>query len=253
MKAVILAAGYATRLRPLTDSIPKQLLPVGGRPMVDWILEKIRDAGIEDVHLTTNGRFAADFERWASGNDVHVHDDGTMTNETRLGAIGNIEFVRREAALDDDLLVIAGDNLFDDDLADFIAFWRGKGEGSAVAVHDVGRLELATKYGIVDVDAEDRIASFVEKPEHPRSTLAATATYLYSRDHARLVRTYLDEGNPRDQPGNLVAWLYPRAPVYAYRFAGGWYDIGDPGQLLEADNRLWARAGLPLRSVYSVD
>lgn len=253
MKAIILAAGYATRLRPLTDTVPKQLLPVGGRPMVDWILEKIRDAGIEDVHLATNGRFAADFDRWAVGKDVHVHDDGTTSNETRLGAIGNIEFVRREAGLDDDLLVIAGDNLFDYALADLIAFWRGKGDGSAVAVYDVGDSELVKKYGVVDVDEDDRIVGFVEKPEEPQSTLAATATYLYSRAHARLVPTYLDEGNPPDQPGNLVAWLYRREPVYAYRLTGGWYDIGDPVQLLEADNRLRARAGLPLRDSYTLD
>jgi len=253
VKAVILAAGYATRLRPLTDAIPKQLLPVGGRPMLDWILEKIRDAGIEDVHLTTNGRFAADFERWAAGKDVHVHNDGTLTNETRLGAIGNIDFVRREASLDDDVLVIAGDNLFDSSLADFVGFWRGRGEASAVAVHDVGDVELATKYGIVDVDARDRVVGFVEKPAEPESTLAATAAYLYARAHLRLVPEYLAEGNPSDQPGNLVAWLYPRVPVYAYRFAGGWYDVGDPGQLLEADNRLRARDGLPLRELYSLD
>lgn len=252
MKAVILAAGYATRLRPLTDSIPKQLLPVGGRPMLDWILEKIHEAGIDDVHLTTNARFAADFERWAAGKDVHVHDDGTLTNETRLGAIGNIEFARREASIDDDVLVIAGDNLFDSPLSDFLAFWRGKG-GSAVAVHDVGDLELATQYGIVDVDADDRVTGFVEKPSEPPSTLAATAAYLYSREHLRLVPTYLAEGNPPDQPGNLVAWLYPRVPVYAYRFDGGWYDIGDPGQLLAADNRFRARIGLTHRDIYSVD
>ncbi len=253
MKAIILAAGYATRLRPLTDTIPKQLLPVGGRPMVDWILEKIRDAGIEDVHLATNGRFAADFDRWAVGKGVHVHDDGTTSNETRLGAIGNIEFVRREAGLDDDLLVIAGDNLFDYSLADLVAFWRRKADGSAVAVYDVGDLELVKKYGVVDVDEADRIVAFVEKPEEPQSTLAATATYLYSRGHARLVQTYLDEGNPPDQPGNLVAWLHRREPVYAYRLTGGWYDIGDPVQLLEADNRLRSRVGLPHRDVYTLD
>src|SRR5438105_2201222 len=151
MRALILAAGYATRLRPLTDRVPKQLLPVGGRPMVDWILDKLREAGIDEVHLATNGRFAADFERWAAGKDVRVHDDGTTSNETRLGAIGNLRFVRERAALDDDLLVVAGDNLFDYALADLVGFWRGKPRSSAVAVHDVGDHELARQYGIVDV------------------------------------------------------------------------------------------------------
>jgi glucose-1-phosphate thymidylyltransferase len=252
MKAIILAAGYATRLRPLTDTVPKQLLPVGGRPMVDWILDKLREAHVEEIHVATNHRFAADFDHWAAGKDVIVHDDGTTSNETRLGAIGNIRFVRDRAALDDDLLVVAGDNLFDYSLADYIAWWRGKDGASAVAVYDVGDLELIRKYSSVELDADDRIIGFVEKPESPQSTLAATATYLFAREHAALVDVYLDEGNPPDQPGNLVAWLHRRRPVYGYRFAGGWHDIGDPQQLLEADNRLRERSGLPARSEYSL-
>lgn len=252
MKALILAAGYATRLRPLTDTIPKQLLPVGGRPMIDWILDKLRETDVDAIHLATNGRFAADFERWADGKDVHVHDDGTTSNETRLGAIGNIRFVQERAGLDDDLLVIAGDNLFDFSLADYVAWWRGKQGASAVAVYDVGTVELARKYGVVDVDGSDRIVGFVEKPEDPPSTLAATATYLYAREHARLVDDYLREGNPPDQPGNYVAWLHRREPVYAYRFAGGWFDIGDHEQLLAADNRLRGRLGLEKRASYTL-
>jgi len=251
--ALILAAGYATRLRPLTDEVPKQLLPVGGRPMVDWILDKIRDAGIDDVHLVTNARFASDFHRWAAGKHVVVHDDGTMENEDRLGAIGDIRFVQQRAELDDELLVIAGDNLFDYALADLLDFWRAKGGQSAVAVHDVGDLELVRRYSVVELDADDRIVGFVEKPRRPQTTLAATATYLYSREHAKLIATYLDEGNPPDQPGHYVAWLHTRAPVYAYRFAGGWYDIGDAAQLLEADNMLRERAGLPARPEYALD
>jgi glucose-1-phosphate thymidylyltransferase len=246
MKALILAAGYATRLRPLTDSIPKQLLPVGGRPMVDWILDKIRETSADEVHLVTNARFAADFERWAQGKDVRVHNDGTTSNDDRLGAIGDIQFVD----LDDDALVVAGDNLFDYSLAEYEAYWRAK-DGSCVAVLDVGDPELAKKYGIVDVDADDRIVGFVEKPENPPTTLCATATYLYNREHVRQVATYLAEGNPPDQPGNYVAWLHKRAPVYAYRFQGDWYDIGDRDQLLEADNRMRRRSGLPERAEYS--
>jgi len=246
VKALILAAGYATRLRPLTDSIPKQLLPVGGRPMVDWIVDRIAETSADEIHLVTNARFAADFERWAERKDIRVHNDGTISNEDRLGAIGDIDFV----GLDDDLLAIAGDNLFDYSLADYESYWREK-RGSCVAVHDVGDRELAKQYGIVDVDGDDRITNFVEKPDAPPSTLAATATYLYRRQHAALVPAYLAEGNPPDQPGNFVAWLHRREPVYAYRFAGEWYDIGDQKQLLEADNRMRRREGLPERTVYS--
>jgi glucose-1-phosphate thymidylyltransferase len=249
VKALILAAGYATRLSPLTDNLPKQLLPVGGRPIVDWILDKIREAGIDDVHLVTNGRFAPLFAHWAARTGVQIHDDGTTSNETRLGAVGDIQFVN----LDDDLLVIAGDNLFDFSLADYVEFWRGKNGASAVAVYDVQDPELAKKYGIVAVDDDDRITAFVEKPDDPPSTLAATATYLYARSHVELVETYLAEGNNPDQPGNFVAWLHVREPVYAYRFGGGWYDIGDRDQLLAADNRLRAERGIPERGSYSVD
>jgi glucose-1-phosphate thymidylyltransferase len=221
--------------------------------MVDWILDKVRETGIADVHLVTNGRFAAQFTSWADGKDVVVHDDGTTSNDDRLGAIGDIRFVQERTDLDDDLLVIAGDNLFDYSLTGYADFWRNKKGASALAVHDVGDLDLARKYGIVSVDEDDRIVGFVEKPEDPPSTLAATATYLYAREHARLVPAYLDGGNPPDQPGNYVAWLHKREPVYAYRFDGGWYDIGDPEQLLAADNRMRERAGLPARDTYLLD
>ena len=246
MKALILAAGYATRLRPLTDSIPKQLLPVGGRPIEDWILDGIAETSAEEVHLVTNARFAEDFERWAQDKDVRIHNDDTTSNEDRLGAIGDIRFV----GLDDDLLVVAGDNLFDYSLADYERFWRAR-DGSCIAVLDIGDRELAKKYGIVEVDEDDRVVGFVEKPENPPSTLCATAMYLYERDHLRLIEQYLEEGNPPDQPGNYVAWLHRREPVYAYRFEGRWYDIGDATQLLEADNRMRRRCGLPERTEYS--
>jgi len=252
MKALILAAGYATRLRPLTDSIPKQLLPVGKRPMVDWILDRIAETSADEVHLVTNARFADDFARWAQGTGVRVHNDGTTTNEDRLGAIGDIRFVQERVDLDSDLLVIAGDNLFEYSLRDYVDFWRSKGDNASVlAVHDVGGRELAKQYGIVDVDEDDRVIGFVEKPEDPPTTLCATATYLYKREHAGLVPTYLQEGNPPDAPGNFVAWLHTREPVYAYRIPGEWYDIGDARQLLEADNRMRRRLGLPERAEYS--
>jgi glucose-1-phosphate thymidylyltransferase len=247
MKALILAAGYATRLRPLTDAMPKQLLPVGGRPMLDWILDRLWETSAEEIHLVTNARFAEDFTRWAEDKDVHVHNDGTTSNEDRLGAIGDIDFV----GLDDDLLVVAGDNLFDYSLAEYESYWLAHLGASCVAVIDVGDPELAKKYGIVDVDEDDRLIGFVEKPEDPPTTLCATATYLFDREHVRLIATYLAEGNPPDQPGNYVAWLHKRAPVYAYRFQGEWYDIGDRDQLLEADNCMRRSRGLPERAEYS--
>ena len=253
MKAIILAAGYATRLRPLTDTWAKELLPVGGRPIVDWIVERIQGMpSLDGVHLVTNARKAPAFRDWAAGKDVVVHDDGTSSNDDRLGAIGDLRFVIDRAGLEgDDLLVIAGDNLFEFSLADYAHFWRGLGVASAVAVRDVGSVRLAREYGIVELDADGRMTGFVEKPEQPPSTLAATATYMFHRAHVPLVDTYLTDGNPPDQPGRFVAWLYPREPVYGWRFDEEWYDIGDHSQLLEADNRLRVARGLEARDEYT--
>jgi glucose-1-phosphate thymidylyltransferase len=253
VRAIILAAGYATRLRPLTDTIPKQLLPVGGRPMLDWVCDRVAEV-TDSIELVTNARFADDFREWAGGRGgVTVHDDGTVSNEDRLGAIGDIAFVLERIGTDDDLLVVAGDNLFDSALGDFVEFTRGKGVASGVAVYDCGDLGLAAQYGIVDVDENDRITAFEEKPPAPKTTLVATAAYVYHREHVPLIARYLDEGNPPDQPGRLVAWLYRREPVYAYRFPGLWFDIGNPEQLLEADNHWRERAGLLPRETYSLD
>ena len=197
MKAIVLAAGYATRLRPLTDTWAKELLPVGGTPILTSIVESIQTvADVDEVHVVTNAHKAPAFVEWAQGRDVTVHDDGTSTNEDRLGAIGDMQFVIERAGIDDDLLVIAGDNLFEFDLSEFVRYWRSKGTASAIAVRDVGTRELAQRYGIVDLAEDGRVLDFVEKPEDPPSTLAATATYLYHRAHVPLVRTYLDDGNP---------------------------------------------------------
>ena len=255
MHAVVLAAGYATRLRPLTDQVAKPLLPLAGKPMLDYLADKVDEvAEVEVLHVVTNARFAPDFEAWArrrSGRlPVHVHDDGTSSNTDRLGAIGDLRFVIERAALDgEDLLVVAGDNLFEFSLPEYVGFWRSRG-GSAIGVHDVGDLGLARQYGVVELDDQDRVVSLVEKPQQPAGTLASIAVYLFSAEHAGLVHTYLEEGNAPDQPGRFVVWLYPRAPVYGYRFAGDWLDIGNRSQLLEADNRMRRRAGLPEQDEY---
>lgn len=256
MKAIILAGGYATRLRPLTNDLSKCLLPVGGRPMVDWILERIREVDeIDDVHLVTNSRFAPDFERWAASQEhLVVHDDGTSSNEDRLGAIGDVAFTLERAGIaDEDVLVVAGDNLFDYDLREYVAFWRDKGVASAVAVRDVGDLRLASQYGIVALDEDDRVLEFVEKPAEPKSTLAATATYIYHREHVPLVARFLAEGHPPDQSGSFFEWLRSHQPVYGFRFEGSWLDIGDHEQLLVADNLLRRAQGLPERDEYVLE
>jgi glucose-1-phosphate thymidylyltransferase len=253
MKALILAGGYATRLRPLTENHAKPLLPVAGRPMVDWIVERIAEVdAVDEVHVVTNAHFAPDFEKWARGR-VRVHDDGTSSNEDRLGAIGDIAFVAdREGWDGEDVLVIAGDNLFDFSLAEYVDFWRGK-DGSAIAVYEHPVRELVRQYSVVQLDPDERVVGFEEKPESPETNLISIATYIYHRAHLALLHAYLAEGNPPDQPGYFIAWLYTRAPVYGYRFSGEWLDIGDRTQLLEADNRYRRRLGLPERDQYLLD
>jgi glucose-1-phosphate thymidylyltransferase len=252
MKALILAAGYATRLRPLTNEWAKELLPVGGRPIIDWILDRVGEVVVaSDIHVVTNARKAPAFRAWAAGRPVTIHDDGTTSNEDRLGAIGDMQLVVERAGLDDDLLVIAGDNLFEFSLGGFVGFWRSRGIASAVAVRDVSSRELAMQYGIVDLGDDGRVNAFIEKPAEPPSTLAATATYIFHRSHVPLIAAYLREGNSTDQPGRFVAWLSDREPVFGWPFRASWYDIGNLDQLREADNRLRAAVGLPQRASYS--
>jgi glucose-1-phosphate thymidylyltransferase len=252
VKALLLAAGYAMRLRPLTEKTAKPLLPVGGRPMIDWILDSIEESGtVDGVHVVTNAVYAASFERWGAERGVVVWNDGTSSNDDRLGALGDIRFAIERGGLGEDgLLVIAADNLFEFSLVDYVDFWVEKG-GSALAVHRLADPSLASLYGVVELDRSERVVGMQEKPEHPRSDLVSTATYLFSREHLAVLERYLDDGNAPDPPGAFLAWLCEREPVYGFRFSESWLDIGDPQQLLEADNRYRAAAALPVREAYS--
>jgi glucose-1-phosphate thymidylyltransferase len=243
MKAVVLAAGYATRLYPLTLNQPKPLLEVGGRALLDWVLERLQAMGVDETIVVTNAKFTAHFEEWARDKkQVTVVNDGTASNDDRLGAIGDLGFVLDTLGLDDDLVVVAGDNLFLDDISGFAA--RGREVGAPViAVHDVGDLSLMREYNQVEVDDAGRVLFMEEKPERARTTLAAVALYYYPRASLPLVKQYLAEGNNPDQPGRLPEWLHTRTDVYTWQLPGGWYDIGSREQLEEADRLLTATSG----------
>ncbi|MGD0167399.1 MAG: nucleotidyltransferase family protein [Gaiellaceae bacterium] len=254
MKALVLAAGYATRLKPLTDETAKPLLALAGRAIVDYICDRIDDVEeVDELHVVSNARFAGSFERWAAARKgrlrAQVHDDGTRSNEERLGAIADVRFVVEEASLGgEDLLVVAGDNLFDFSLREQVEFWHSRsllaegGRASCVAVHRCPTSELLPLYGIVQLGKNDRILDFVEKPAHPASDLIATASYVYAGEHVALIDRYLAEGNSPDQPGNLLAWLYSREPVYGFVFDELWLDIGDHEQLRAADQLMRGRS-----------
>jgi glucose-1-phosphate thymidylyltransferase len=235
VKAIVLAAGYATRLYPLTLNQPKPLLPVGGRPMLDRLLESLAGVGADRTYVVTNAKFAPQFGEWATARpEVTVIDDGTTSEEDRLGAIGDIAFVLDEVGIDEDLVVVAGDNLFSDDLSEFGEVCRAR-NAPVLAVYDIGDLTQMSKYNAIETDDEGRITYFEEKPQHAASTLTGIALYFYPRRMLPLIRQYVAEGNNPDQPGRLVQWLYPRTAVYTWPVPGRWYDIGSAETLLEAD------------------
>ncbi len=236
MKAVILAGGYATRLYPLTRDRPKHLLEVDGRPLLELLLERLPLGELDAVYVVTNAKFADRFREWAESYpaDVIVLDDGTTSEEDRLGAIGDLQLVIESEGLDDDLIVAAGDSIFTERLDDFARFGRER-DAAAIAVYDVGDLEAMKQLSSIGVDADSRLVTFEEKPEQPESTLAGIALYFYPRAIVPLVGEYLAEGNNPDQPGRLIGWLYERTPVYAWRVPGRWFDIGTPETLAEAE------------------
>lgn len=238
MKIVVLAAGYATRLYPLTLTQPKHLLRVGGRPILDHVLDKLAPIeGVRGTIVVTNSKFARQFRDWAAARDgdpVTVVDDGTNDDATKLGAIGDLHLLIDREGVDEDLVVVAGDNLFSHSLEGFGREGRER-NAPVLGVYDVGELEAIRKYSSISVDDEGRITDFEEKPERPTSTLAGIALYFYPRSTLPLVRRYVEEGQNADQPGRLVQWLYTRTPVYTWRVPGAWYDIGSHETLAEAD------------------
>jgi glucose-1-phosphate thymidylyltransferase len=249
MKAVLLAAGYATRLGDAAGGRPKPLIPVAGRPIVDYVCDRIDEvAEVDELHLVTNSRFAEAFAAWADERSgrlrARVHDDGTSSNDERLGAIADLLVAVEEGGLaGDDLLVVAGDNLFEFSLREQVAFWRSKDgeQASCVAVHRCPERERLSLYGVVELDPSGRVVGFVEKPSRPASDLIATAAYILGAAHVSLIDSYLAEGNSPDQPGNFLAWLYRREPVYGFAFEELWLDIGDPEQLQKANELYTSR------------
>ena len=253
MKAIVLAAGYATRLRPLTDTWAKELLPVGGKPILTSIVESIETvAEVDEVHVVTNARKAPAFVEWAQGREVTVHDDGTSTNEDRLGAIGDMQFVIERAGIDDDLLVIAGDNLFEFDSVGVRRATGGRREPRArspcatsarASSRSATASSTSTRTGACSTSSRSRRTRRRRSPRPPRTSTTARM----SRSSARISTT----GILRISPAGSSRWLHQREPVYGWAFDAGWYDIGDHEQLLEADNRLRREQGLPERAAYS--
>ncbi|NBB89639.1 MAG: NTP transferase domain-containing protein [Spirochaetes bacterium] len=271
MTAIILAAGYATRLYPLTRDFPKPLLEVAGRSILDRIVDNARRvAGMNRLVVVTNARFASHFERWRDGRfgagpvgrpggdgagseeraatahsaadagpRVDIVNDGSTTNANRIGALADLHLAVEEALVDDEALVLAGDNLFDFELADFAAFFRDAG-GDCITAHELSDVEQLRRTGVAELADDSRLLHFAEKPAEPRSTWAVPPFYAYTRRTLReRLPAYLRQGGEGDAPGSFLPWLIERAPVYAFRFEGSRYDIGNR-ESYERVSRLFA-------------
>ena len=238
MKALILAAGYATRLYPLTENQPKPLLKVGEKPIIEHLTDKLaKNQDIDEIFVVTNARFYKNFAAWKEAllykQKITLVNDGTQSKEDRLGAIGDIWFTVQTKNIGQDLMIFGGDNLFTDDLASFIAAFRS-GKGSFIGLKDVHSKELAKLYSIVSLDAENRITRFIEKPADPDSTLISTLIYALKKDHLGLLPDAIAAGSA-DRAGDFIKYLSERKPVFGHMIRGAWFDIGSFEQLKEAD------------------
>lgn len=239
MHAIILAAGYATRLHPLTKDKPKPLLDVAGKPIIEHIIRKLEQIeAVERIYIVTNARFERHFREWLKNFDVNksveIVNDGTTSNDDRLGALGDVNYAIKEKNLNDDIILIAGDNLFEISLNDVHNYFK-KRKSNVIVLHDVKDFDLAKQYGIVEVNNNNLVINFVEKPVSPSSTLASTGIYLFPRKTIELIKKYIAQGNNPDKTGNFIEWLHKREKVYSYVTEKKWYDIGNLEQLEKAN------------------
>ena len=233
MICIILAAGYATRLYPLTENFPKPLLEVAGKPILDWLIDDMNKTGLIDQYIViSNHKFAPIFQQWANASSLIANrstltilDDGTTSNEGRLGAVRDIDYAIDQLKLDDDLLVMAGDNLLDFSLGAFIRYAKEKNATCVMRYYEADEARLH-KTGVAEIDADGRILSMEEKPANPKSHWCIPAFYYYTREDARLIKKGIASGCGIDAPGSFIAWLSTQTPVYTYEMPGKRYDIG---------------------------
>ena len=232
MQVLILAAGYGTRLYPLTKDTPKPLLPIQGKPLINYLVEKIHFIGdLSKLIVVTNDKFTKHFEQWADQYKnlkakIQIVNDGTKTNEDRLGSMGDIDFVIRNLKIKEDLLILGGDNLFDQGLEEFLKYSRTKSPRVTTGLFDIRNKAEAKKFGVVTLNEQKKVVSFEEKPEHPQSTLIGMCLYFLPRESLPLVARYLHESKKNDTSGDYIKWLFKKEDVYGFTFNGKWYDIG---------------------------
>lgn len=233
MKALILAAGYATRLYPLTEEYPKPLLRINRRPIIDYIIDKLKAIDeIDEIIVVTNSKFMSRFRVWQARRCTHKRvslvDDLTKSNAQRRGAIGDMDFAIDKKNIKEDLLVIGGDNLFDGDLGKFLSFAKTNKKNPAIGVYNIGSRIKAKKYGVMKLDKKNKVIDFQEKPKRPQSTFIAMCLYYFPKERLRFIKEYLNNKTKKtDATGLYIDWLRKKLPVYGFVFSGRWYDIGD--------------------------
>jgi glucose-1-phosphate thymidylyltransferase len=242
MKVLILAAGYGTRLYALVKDKPKALLEVNDKPLIQYILEKIENMqDLNEVILVTNNKFYSIFQEWSKGTsfscNIRIVNDQTTTPDDRLGSIGDIDYILKQEDVNDDLLVIGSDNLFDFNLDEYTVFAREKSPAVSIGLYDIHNLEEAKLFGVVGLDDNKKITSFEEKPEQPKSTLIAMCFYFLPKESLNLVGNYLQEVKKSDTAGDYIRWLHQKNEVYGFKFSGKWYDIGSVEAYKEAQEK----------------
>lgn len=238
MKALILAGGYGTRLASVAKNTPKPLLTISGKALIDFAVEKLKPvAGLSEIVVVTNNKFYENFLQWAkthTGVKIRVINDGTNTNEERLGSVGDINYVWDKEIAADDWLVIGGDNLFDQALEGFMSFARSKTPAMTIGLYDIGDIKSAVKFGVCALDQKGKVISFQEKPLHPASSWIAMCLYYFPKETLVYIEEYHKGSNALDAAGSYIKWLSEKKNVYGFQFSGKWYDIGSIESLEEA-------------------
>ena len=234
MKTLILAAGYGTRLYPLTKNKPKPLLPVAKKPIIDYILDKLNEVSeLKAIIVISNNKFFSKFKTWAKATEkkfnkfsIKILNDGSNTPEDRLGAIGDIIFSLKKEKIKEDILIVGGDNIFDFNLKNFVLFAKQKRPQVSIGLYDIEDIKKASRFGIVRINKSKRLVSFEEKPRSPKSSLVAICLYYFPKESLRYIFDYIEDKQNTDAPGQYIRWLYKKRPVYGFAFKGIWHDIG---------------------------